>query len=71
MSVESVRIYQDSSGEWRWTAKAGNGETVADSGEAYTRKEDAERAARDVFSNVQVEFAAEGEPPEQVDRKSF
>jgi len=31
---------------YRWTLVAKNGETVADSGEAYTRRADARRAAK-------------------------
>lgn len=37
-------IYEDAAGEWRWALKGGNGEIIADSGEGYTRKADAERA---------------------------
>lgn len=38
-------IYQDARGEWRWRLKARNGRIVADSGEGYKRKGNAERAA--------------------------
>ena len=34
------QIYQDAAGEWRWRAKAKNGEIMADSAEGYTRKSD-------------------------------
>lgn len=34
------QIYQDAAGEWRWRAKARNGEIMADSAEGYTRKAD-------------------------------
>ena len=37
-------VYQDASGEWRWRARARNGEIVADSSESYTRQHDAMRA---------------------------
>ena len=30
------RIYKDNAGEWRWTLKAANHETVAVSSEGYT-----------------------------------
>lgn len=33
-------VYQDSAGEWRWRVLAGNGKTVADSGEGYKRQGD-------------------------------
>lgn len=29
-------IYRDSTGEYRWRLVAGNGQTIADSGEGYT-----------------------------------
>lgn len=29
------RVYQDSSGEWRWRLRTANGRTVADSAEGY------------------------------------
>lgn len=35
----------DAAGEWRWNCKAGNGE-ITQQGEGYTRREDAERAAK-------------------------
>lgn len=34
------QIYKDAAGEWRWRAKAKNGEIMADSAEGYTRKAD-------------------------------
>lgn len=40
----TFEIYTDDGGEFRWRAKAANGLIIADSGEGYTRKEDAERA---------------------------
>lgn len=47
-NVEHVYVYEDDSGQWRWHAKAANNEIVAQ-GEAFTRKEDAIRAAEGVF----------------------
>lgn len=41
-------VYEDVAGEWRWRLKAGNGETVADSGEGYVTKFNAERAMNGV-----------------------
>lgn len=49
---DRTEIYEDSSGEWRWRRKARNGEIIATSGEGYTRKDDAERAALRVFGEV-------------------
>ena len=41
-----VEIYVDQAGEWRWRLVARNGETIASSGEGFTRKWSARRAAR-------------------------
>lgn len=37
---------------WRWHLKAGNGKIVADSGEAYATKPNANRAARRLRTSV-------------------
>ena len=42
----TFHVYQDAAGGWRWRLVAANGHIVADSGESYTRHEDAVRAAR-------------------------
>ena len=47
--MDDTEVYQDAAGEWRWRVKAPNGEIIADSGEGYTRREDAERAMERVF----------------------
>lgn len=36
-------LHKDHAGEWRWRLRATNGNVVADSGEGYRRREDAER----------------------------
>ena len=36
-------LYEDRAEQWRWRLVAGNGRIVADSGESYTRQEDARR----------------------------
>jgi uncharacterized protein YegP (UPF0339 family) len=36
------RLYQDVSGQWRWTLYAENHRKVADSAESYINKRDAE-----------------------------
>lgn len=46
---DRTEIYQDSNGQWRWRRVAANNEPIASSGESFTRKHDAERAARRVF----------------------
>lgn len=33
-------LYKDKQGYWRWTLKAGNHETIADSAESYYNKSD-------------------------------
>lgn len=42
------RIFEDDAGEFRWRLVAANGEIVATSGEGYTRRHDARRAAETV-----------------------
>jgi uncharacterized protein YegP (UPF0339 family) len=34
-SMNTVQIYKDAAGEWRWRLVASNGQTVATSGEGY------------------------------------
>ena len=48
-ALTHIDIYQDKAGGWRWRAKAPNGRIVADSGEAYHSKWNAERAAAYLF----------------------
>jgi uncharacterized protein YegP (UPF0339 family) len=45
-----MSVYQDTKGEWRWRLKAANGKIVADSGEGYTQRWTAERAAKAVIA---------------------
>ncbi len=44
MGELELHIYQAKDG-WRWRAEAANGKIVAESGEAYTRRDDAVKAA--------------------------
>lgn len=44
MKVYTITVYRAADG-WRWRMKAANGRVVADSGEAYTSRRGAERAA--------------------------
>ena len=52
-SVDHIRVYEDEAGQWRWSAVAANNEIVAE-GEAYTRREDAVRAAVDIFKKPKI-----------------
>jgi uncharacterized protein YegP (UPF0339 family) len=36
------KLYKDTTGYWRWTLYASNGKKIADSGEGYYNKGDAE-----------------------------
>lgn len=36
--MAEFNIYKDEDAEWRWRLVAGNNETIADSGEGYTRR---------------------------------
>ncbi len=45
-------IYKDSGGNYRWRLVAGNGQTVASSGEAFDSKSNARRAAENVKENA-------------------
>jgi uncharacterized protein len=37
-------VYPDSSGQWRWRLKAGNGQIIAVSGEGYLNLQDCKHA---------------------------
>ena len=47
-----LEVYKDSKHEWRWRLIARNGRIVADSGEGYSRRAGAIRAAKALFSTV-------------------
>ncbi len=51
----SVEVYRDEKGQWRWRAKAGNGEIIA-TGEAHTLRWSAKRAARRVFPDAELDL---------------
>lgn len=51
MKTPHFEVYPDKGGQYRWRLKAANGRIVA-TGEAHTRKADAERATRTVMSTV-------------------
>lgn len=37
-----AEVYRDTAGEYRWRLRAANGEPLADSGEGYKRRRDAQ-----------------------------
>ncbi|WP_408959508.1 amphi-Trp domain-containing protein [Natrinema sp. 74] len=45
-------VYEDTAGEWRWRLVHWNGNIVADSGEGYVSRSNAERAARSVMRSA-------------------
>ena len=45
-------VYEDRGGEWRWRLVHWNGNIVADSGEGYTSRSNAKRAARGVMRSA-------------------
>lgn len=49
-NVDHIRVYQDTAGEYRWSAVAANNEIVAE-GESHTRPEDAIRAAHGILGD--------------------
>jgi uncharacterized protein YegP (UPF0339 family) len=53
--AEKVTVYKDAVGEYRWRARAGNNEMVADSGEGYVEHRDALAAAAILFPEAEIE----------------
>ncbi len=45
MKTPRIHIYQDASGQWRWRLQARNSRVIADSGEGYSERRHAIRAA--------------------------
>ena len=54
--VEKVVVYLDAEGDWRWSAKARNGETVADSAEGYRNRMFCRKQALALFPQARIEF---------------
>ena len=44
MNRIKFEIYKDKADEWRWRARAGNGQIIADGGEGYDSKAGVKRA---------------------------
>ena len=57
--MDTVEIFKDESGEWRWHRQSENGRIVATSGEGYKNHSDALSIARDVNGLNSVEWADE------------
>lgn len=53
MREPRFKVYEDKAGQYRWRLLAANGRTIADSGEAYTRKPDADRAVKVAIQTVE------------------
>jgi len=81
--IESMRasqarfeVYEDRGGEYRWRLRHRNGNVIADSGEGYTRRHDAQRGLQSVrrnalgatvlFPEVEADLAPAGEEFEPV-----
>ena len=45
-------VYRDKAGEYRWRLLSSNGQLTADSGEGYTRREDAHRAIASLLKSI-------------------
>jgi len=51
-SKATFELYTDNDGQWRWRLVHDNGNILADSGEGYTSKQNAERGLQSVKSNA-------------------
>lgn len=59
----TFEVFRDSAGEWRWRLVAGNGKTIADSGEGYQSKQGVQRGIESVKRNAadaSVQFLTDG-----------
>jgi uncharacterized protein YegP (UPF0339 family) len=57
---DTIKVFRDESGAWRWNRVASNGERVATSGEDFDTKGNAIRAAeREANGEIAVEVADE------------
>ena len=54
MRRPKLTVYLDAGGAWRWRLRGANGRTVADSGEAYSDRREAIRAAHALFRIVPI-----------------
>jgi len=51
-SQARFELYEDSAGQWRWRLRHRNGNVIADSGQGYTRKHNAQKGMASVRSNA-------------------
>ena len=58
--VDIVEVYQDSHDEFRWTAKAGNGKKVADSGEGYHNLSHTKKMAKELYPDARIKYVPSG-----------
>jgi uncharacterized protein YegP (UPF0339 family) len=67
-SQARFEVYEDSAAEWRWRLRHRNGNLIADSGEGYTRKHNAQKGMQSVRRNAlgaeTLLFEREAELPE-------
>ena len=52
--MHTMLVFQDVGGEWRWTLKSRNGRKVATSGESFSKKGNAVRAAEMMLKMLRV-----------------
>lgn len=53
MKAPYFETFEDTPGQWRWRLRAANGRKIATSGEWFTRRADATRAATNVKQTAQ------------------
>ena len=56
---DTVKIFKDEVGEWRWHRKAGNGKIISQSSEGYTHHADAKAVAERLNDDDDVKFKDE------------
>lgn len=52
--VDSIEVYRDSAGEYRWRGWSGNNKVVATSGEGYVNIGWAKRMAKEMFPQARI-----------------
>ena len=65
MKRDTIEVYKDAADRWRWRYVAQNGNVLADSGQSYTRRVDAVRAALEQ-AGLEAEVEAVGANREDV-----
>lgn len=50
--MSKFEVYADTGGSYRWRLRASNGQLVASSGESFSSRANAERAAENVKANA-------------------